>query len=180
MVKTVLADCEQVGLRPLFLCMTAPSANRESVIARITEIAERVGAPEGIEIVDVELKGAGNSRVLRIFIDKPSGVTHAECEFISKNVGTILDVEDVVSGGAYSLQVSSPGVERPLRKPRDFERFAGKKVKVLLREPVASKRRWEGTLAGFSDGCVTINPASGEPLVFDLGNVEKANLKFEW
>jgi len=150
------------------------------VIARITEIAERVGAPEEIEIVDVELKGSGNNRFLRIYIDKPSGVSHAECEFISKNVGTILDVEDVVSGGAYSLQVSSPGVDRPLRKPRDFERFAGKKLKVLLREPVGGKRRWEGTLAGFSDGIIAIEPASGEPVRFGIGNVEKANLKFEW
>jgi ribosome maturation factor RimP len=169
-----------VGLRPLFLCMTAPSANRESVIAQITEIAERVGAAEGIEIVDVELKGSGNNRFLRISIDKPSGVTHAECEFISKNVGTILDVEDVVSGGGYSLQVSSPGVDRPLRKPRDFKRYIGKKVKVLLREPVADRRRWEGTLAGLLDGIITIEPASGEPVRFDIGNVEKANLKFDW
>ncbi len=78
------------------------------------------------------------------------------------------------------MQVSSPGVDRPLRKPRDFERFAGKKVKVLLREPVADQRRWEGTLAGLSDGFITIEPASGERVGFDIGNVEKANLKFEW
>ena len=72
-----------------------------------------------------------------IFIDKPEGVTHADCEMISQNVGTILDVEDVIPGAHYTLEVSSPGVERKLTKPRDFERFVGKKVKVALREPIA-------------------------------------------
>jgi ribosome maturation factor RimP len=99
---------------------------------------------------------------------------------MSKNVGTILDVEDVVPGSGYTLEVSSPGVERPLKKLRDFERFVGKKVKVLLREPAGGNRRWEGTLAGFSEGVITLELASGEPLEIDLGNVEKASLKFEW
>ena len=80
--------------------------------------------------------GGGGSRVLRIFIDKPEGVTHADCEFISQNVGTILDVEDVIPGARYTLEVSSPGVERKLTKPREFERFVGQKVKVVLRQPV--------------------------------------------
>ena len=150
------------------------------MIARIVEIGERVGAPEGIEIVDVELKGGGPQRLLRIYIDKPQGVSHADCEFISKNVGTILDVEDVVPGSSYTLEVSSPGVERPLKKPRDFERFVGHRAKVLLREPVAEKRRWVGTLAGFSDGVITLEPVSGKPVVFTFDKVERANLKFEW
>ncbi len=82
---------------------------REAVVARVTEIAERVGRSEGLEIVDVELLGGGNGRVLRIFIDKPQGVSHADCELISQQVGTILDVEDVIPGGRYTLEVSSPG-----------------------------------------------------------------------
>jgi ribosome maturation factor RimP len=156
-----------------------PVVAKEIVVERVREIAERVAASEGIEIVDIELLGGGNFRVLRIFIDKPEGVSHADCEFISKDVGTILDVEDVMPG-SYTLEVSSPGVERKLSKPRDFERFTGQKVKIKLRDPLENQRNWEGTLAGFSDGIITIEPAPGKTLSFSLDQVEKANLKFEW
>ena len=151
-----------------------------TVTGKVSEIAQRVGESEGIEIVEVQLLGGGNSRVLRIFIDKPEGVTHADCENVSHQVGTILDVEDVIPGGKYTLEVSSPGVERKLIKPRDFERFLGKKAKISLREPVENQRRWEGTLAGFSEGIITLEPAPGKSVQFGLDNVERANLKFEW
>ncbi len=149
-------------------------------MARVTEIAERVGAPEGIEIVDVEFKGAGKRRVLRIFIDRPEGVSHAECEFISRNVGTILDVEDVVPGGSYILEVSSPGLERPLRKAADYQRFRGRRVKIVLREPVAGQRLWEGTLAGLDGDVVTLETEQESPVRFELAQIQRANLKFEW
>src|SRR5689334_1050343 len=97
-----------------------------AVTGKVLNIAQRVGDSEGIEIVEVQLLGGGGSRVLRIYIDKPEGVTHADCENVSHQVGTILDVEDVIPGGKYTLEVSSPGVERKLTKPRDFERFLGK------------------------------------------------------
>jgi ribosome maturation factor RimP len=170
----------EVGESPLFSCTRSQMGGKESVVSRIVGIAERVAEREHIEIVDVELKGAGGQRLLRIFIDKPGGVSHADCEFVSRQVGAILDVEDVVPGGSYTLQVSSPGVERSLKKPRDFERFMGRKAKVLLRVPVAQRRRWEGTLAGFSEGVITLAPASGEPVRFKLEEVERANLRFEW
>jgi ribosome maturation factor RimP len=152
---------------------------RETVVEKVREIAERVGASEGIEIVDVELLGAGGNRMLRIYIDKPEGISHADCERISHDVGTILDVEDVVPGESYTLEVSSPGLERKLSRPRDFERFVGHKVKIVLREPVDNQRRWEGTLAGFASGVITLN-AGSKSIQFDLGQIEKANLKFEW
>ncbi len=155
-------------------------ARREEIVSQVHEITQRVGAPEGIEVVDVELRGSGKSRLLRISVDKQGGVTHADCEFVSRNVGTILDVEDVIPGGSYRLEVSSPGVERPLKKAHDYERFVGQKIRVLLREPVAEKRRWEGVLAGFSDGVATVTPPSGEPIQFRLRDVERANLKFDW
>lgn len=153
---------------------------RLAVVQKIMEIAERVAAPEGIEIVDVQLLGGGKARTLRIFIDKPEGVSHADCEFISQNVGTILDVEDVVPGDSYTLEVSSPGLERKLTNPKDFERFAGHKVKVTLREPVENQRHWEGKLVGVSDGLVALEPGEGRLIRFPLAHVEKANLKFEW
>lgn len=151
------------------------------MVERVTEIGTRVGSSEGIEIVDVELKGTGRQRhLLRIFIDKPQGISHADCEFMSKQIGTILDVEDVIPGISYTLEVSSPGLERRLRQPRDFEKFLGHKAKVVLRQPVAARRQWEGTLSGFSDGVIRLQPATGEPVEFELAMVERANLKFDW
>lgn len=154
--------------------------NREEVTAKVLEIAERVGASEGLEIVEVQLLGGGGARVLRIFIDKPEGVTHADCETISQNVGTILDVEDVIPGARYTLEVSSPGVERKLTKPRDFERFVGQKVKIALRQPVDNQRHFMGTLKSFAEGILTLEPSPGKSVQFPLDQVEKANLKFEW
>jgi ribosome maturation factor RimP len=188
--------------------------NREAITNKVTQIAERVGAGAGIEIVDVQMLGGGGARLLRIYIDRPSGtephgssidrtatpveqaaeavgqtpaaaerpggVTLADCEFISQNVGTILDVEDVIPGQRYTLEVSSPGVERKLTKPRDFERFVGQKVKVALRQPVENQRTWVGALASFAEGMITLEPSPGRSIRFPLDQVEKANLKFEW
>jgi ribosome maturation factor RimP len=154
--------------------------DRGGVIAKVQAIAERVAGSEGIEVVDVQLLGGGGSRVLRLYIDKPGGVSHADCELMSQNVGTILDIEDVIPGGRYTLEVSSPGVERKLTKPRDFERFAGQKIKVVLRQPVANQRHWVGALKGFAEGVITLEPAPGKFVQFPFDQVEKANLKFEW
>jgi ribosome maturation factor RimP len=153
---------------------------KDEIIRRVREIAERVAGPEGLEIVEVEFAGSGRNRVLRIFIDKPGGVTHADCELISDHVGTILDVEDVVPGGSYNLEVSSPGLERKLTRPEDFVRFQGRKIKVLLREPVENRRHWEGVLAGFGEGSLTLEAAPGRTVSFSLQQVQRANLKFEW
>jgi ribosome maturation factor RimP len=154
--------------------------NRETVTAKVREIAERVASGAGLEVVDVALLGGGGARLLRIFIDKPEGVTHADCEFMSQQVGTILDVEDVVPGARYTLEVSSPGVERKLTKPREFERFVGQKVKVVLRQPVQNQRHWVGALRSFAEGIITLEPSPGQSVQFPLDQVEKANLKFEW
>ena len=150
-----------------------------AILSKIEAIAERVAQSEGIEIVEIELKGGGRNRFLRISIDRPEGVTHADCETISHQVGAILDVEDVVPG-AYTLEVSSPGVERRLAKYKDFERFTGKIIKVSLREPVENSRRWEGTLATCADGLINLEVAEGKTIQFPFDQVDKANLKFEW
>lgn len=163
-----------------FIGSRVRSAVRERVISKVLEIAERVGRSEGVEVLDVELMGGGRRRVLRITIDRTSGVTLDDCERISNQVGTILDVEDVVPGGSYTLEVSSPGVERKLRNARDFERFVGSQIKVTLREPVENRKHWEGKLEAFSEGLATLQPATGSPLAFRLDEVERANLKFDW
>ena len=152
----------------------------EDIAARVTEVARRVAESEGLEVIEVQLLGGGKKRMLRITIDKPAGVSHADCELISQQVGTILDVEDIMPGGSYTLEVSSPGVERKLRGPADFERFIGRKAKVVLREPVEDRRYWEGILAGFAGDVVTLEPSPGKTVQFTVGQVEKANLKFDW
>src|SRR5436305_5242709 len=138
----------------------------EPVASKIEEIANRVAASEGLEIVEVEVKGGGQHRFVRISIDKPDGVSHGDCEMVSQQVGTILDVEDVVPGGRYTLEVSSPGVERKLLKPQDYERFQGKKAKITLRDPIDGRRNWDGTLAGIQDGLIRLDLERGDPLRF--------------
>src|SRR5271157_602980 len=151
----------------------------EQVASKIEEIAQRVAQPEGLEVVEVEVKGGGNQRFVRISIDKPEGVTHGDCELVSQQVGTILDVEDVIPGGRYTLEVSSPGVERKLLKPQDYERFQGKKARITLREPHEGRRHWEGTLAGLDNGSIALETEAGTTMRFSLDEIQKANLKFE-
>ena len=153
---------------------------QEAVASKIEEIARRVAESEGMEVVEVEVKGGGQHRFVRISIDKPAGVTHGDCELVSQQVGTILDVEDVVPGGRYTLEVSSPGVERKLIKPEDYLRFQGKKAKITLRDPIEGRRNWDGTLTGFDNGEVTLETQPGKTVRFPFDQVRKAHLKFEW
>src|SRR3954453_2234906 len=94
----------------------------------VREVVERVAVSNGLEVVEVEFRGGGKSRMLRIFIDKPGGVTHQDCADLSRELGTILDVEEAIPGRSYVLEVSSPGLDRALRRPADFERFVGSRV----------------------------------------------------
>jgi ribosome maturation factor RimP len=153
---------------------------REDVTSRIEAIAQRVAASDGLEVVEVEVKGGGAARLIRISIDKPGGVTHGDCESVSQQIGTILDVEDVVPGGRYTLEISSPGVERRLLKPQDYQRFQGQKARITLRQPLDGRRNWEGTLAGFDQNQVALETGNGTTLRFPLDQVDKAHLKFEW
>jgi ribosome maturation factor RimP len=156
-------------------------------VDRVREIAERVAASAGLEIVEVELRGGGKARMLRIFIDKPGGVTHEDCATLSREVGTILDVEDVIPGASYLLEVSSPGLDRKLIRPADYERFTGSRVKLTTRQPVNGSHHFEGRLESFQQGRLTLDmnaarkkprPGSAAPqkLEIELANVERANL----
>ena len=155
---------------------------------KIREIAERVAQSSGLELVDLELHGGGKSRMLRIYIDKPGGVTHEDCANFSREAGTIFDVEDAVPGGSYMLEVSSPGLDRKLSTPDDFERFVGSLVKVMTREPVNGNRHFDGRLRAFQDSrlWIELTPRKkskkhepvepGTEVEIEIGNVEKANL----
>jgi ribosome maturation factor RimP len=111
-------------------------------IDQIRAITERVAASNGLEIVEIELRGGGKSRMLRIFIDKPEGVTHEDCAKLSREVSTILDVEDAIPG-SYVLEVSSPGLDRKLFRPADFERYQGSRVKLTTKGAVNGNRHFE-------------------------------------
>ncbi len=165
------------------------AGNREAIIQRINALAERVTAAAGLELVEATMLGGGGARLVRVFIDKagqpvegekPEGVSHTDCETVSHELGALLDAEDVIPGGAYQLEVSSPGVERPLKRAAEFEKFLGQKARIILREPVENQKRWEGTLAAVSGSVVTLESAAGKTIQFTLDQVEKANLKFEW
>jgi len=167
-------------------------------VDRVREIAARVAASGGLEVVEVEFLGGGNARMLRVFLDKPSadaagtlthGVTHEDCANFSREFGTILDVEDAVPGGSYTLEVSSPGLDRKLTKAADFTRFAGSRVKLMTRQPVNNNRHFEGRLESFRDGRLTLDlsvashksrrkmgDAAGTKIEIEFANVEKANL----
>jgi ribosome maturation factor RimP len=157
-------------------------------VEKIRAIAGRVAATYGVELVEVELKGGGKARTLKITIDKPQGVNHEDCANVSREVSTILDVEDAVAGGSYTLEVSSPGLDRKLLKAEDYQRFTGSRVKLMTREPVHGNRHFEGRLQRFQDGRLVLETITGkkkpkpghahpgQKVEIELANVEKANL----
>jgi ribosome maturation factor RimP len=156
-------------------------------VERVREIAERVALSSGLEVVEVELRGGGKARMLRVVIDKPAGVTHEDCANLSREMSTILDVQEVVAGSSYLLEVSSPGLDRKLLRAADYERFTGSRVKLTTRNPVAGNRHFEGRLESFQNGRLTLDlstarkkfrPVSdaAQKLDIELANVEKANL----
>jgi ribosome maturation factor RimP len=168
-------------------------------VERVREIADRVAASRGLEVVEIEILGGGKARMLRVFLDKAAtgpiakndplaGVTHEDCANFSREFGTILDVEDVMPG-SYTLEVSSPGLDRKLIKAADFKRFTGSRLKLTTRQPVDSNRHFEGRLESFEDGRLTLDlsvashksrkkmgVAAGEKIEIEFANVEKANL----
>ena len=187
--------------------------------AHVREIAERVASSSGLEVVDLEFHGGGKGRTLRVFIEKnaegrraleqqlaaaaragekvpsPStwdqlaGVTHEDCAHYSRELGTILDVEDAVPGAGYLLEVSSPGLDRKLVKPADYERFSGSRVKIMTREPVNGNRHFDGRLRALGDGRVALEPhrdskkrkkreaeQSAQSVELELRNIERARL----
>lgn len=150
------------------------------VVETVKEIADRVASSEGMEVVEVEWKGGGHHRILRIYIDKPSGITHADCENVSNQVGTILDVEDVIPGSSYSLEVSSPGLDRKLLKPADYQRFLGRKAKVTLLAPREGRSHFTGRLAEFEHGEVGLDVEGNGRIRFLPQDVKIARLVVEF
>lgn len=144
---------------------------------RIRDAAERAAQSAGVEVVDVEWK-VGKQRFLRVFIDKPEGVSHRDCQAVSEQLGVLLDVEDLVPGSRYVLEVSSPGLDRKLTKAGEFERFTGRLARISTSEPVENSKFFEGRLAGYSEGQVKIE-VQGRIVSVPFAAIRKANLVVE-
>lgn len=129
----------------------------------------------GYELADLELKTGGKDQVVRIFIDRdPEGIQLEDCEAVSRQVSAILDVEDPISGH-YTLEVSSPGLDRKLTKPAHFRRFAGEQVKVRLRFPMAGRRNFKGQLKAVGDEKIEVE-VDGELHSLPMKTIESARL----
>ena len=120
---------------------------------RIRQLIEGVVEGQGYEFVDMEFKGGGKNSILRIFIDKPAGVSHRDCELVSEQVGTVLDVEDVIPF-KYTLEISSPGLDRKLVRESDYTRFEGRLAKIQTRIPLQHQKVFKGRLRGLRNGSV--------------------------
>ena len=154
-------------------------------LEKIRAAAERVAHSEGVEIFDLEWK-VGKERFLRIYLDRPpteaepqgGPITHQDCERVSQQLSVILDVEDLVPGPGYILEVSSPGLDRKLLKPADYTRFTGRLAKIWLNEPVENAKFFEGRLAGYAEGNVKLALRDKEVAV-PFAGIRKANLVVE-
>lgn len=154
------------------------SDRHESLEARLTSLAEQVATSIGMEIILAEIKGGGNRSIVRIFIDQPDGISLGDCERFSKRFSVLLDVEDFVPF-SYVLEVSSPGLDRPLIKEKDFERFSGKDARVRTRLPVEGQRNFRGKILGVNSGRLALETAPGKQVEIAIADIEKANLVIE-
>ena len=128
---------------------------RPALPQQVEEMVLPIAGRLGLEVVDVELLGQGPRAVLRVFVDGPEGVTVEECAQVSEALSRQLDLHDLIPH-AYTLEVSSPGLDRPLKREQDFYRFAGRRVELRTVEPVEGQRSFKGRLAGLVDGQVTL------------------------
>jgi ribosome maturation factor RimP len=174
-----------VGVCPLFLFRGEQVAATE-VVDQVRALAGRVAESFGLEIFDVQFRREAAGMVLRVLIDRPGpGATAEEsvsvddCAHVSRDLSAILDVEDVVPG-AYTLEVSSPGLDRPLTRADDYRRFTGRRAKLVMREAVDGQTFFKGTLGGVEEGHVLIDGDDHRTHRVPLGVIARANLEVEF
>ena len=147
----------------------------KSVEDCVEPLAEKVAEREGCELVYVEYVHDAGRWILRLFIDRAEGITLTECSAVSRQMSAILDVEDLIPQ-SYHLEVSSPGLDRPLRNAQDYEKFAGEEVKIRTDSPVEGRRKFSGVLEGLTDDVVVVTDATGEVFQIPFDKVRKARL----
>ena len=151
----------------------------EDVVSRVWALAEPVAESLGMELVEVDFASGGGHAVLRLFIDKAGGPSVEDCKRMSREVEARMDAEDFL-GTRYLLEVSSPGLDRPLRKPGDFRRYAGRRVRIRLRSPGERARTLSGVLAGIEGEVITLDTGEEAPQRVSLGEIAKARLEVDW
>lgn len=167
MQDTIANDQDQAS--PAENADTARFLRETGIAAEIAAIVEPVLADLGFRLVRVKIQGDGRDRIVQLMAERPDGsITVDDCETISKGISPVLDVADPISG-AYRLEVSSPGIDRPLVRPSDFEDWSGHEAKIELKEPVDGRKRFKGILEGFEDGEVRIKADTGEQGIQHLG-----------
>ena len=149
-----------------------------SVVERICQIAEQAAIDHGLELVHTEVAGPEGHPIVRVFIDKPGGVTHEDCSDVSTQIGTVLDVEDFIHS-AYTLEVSSPGLERGLYKLADYERFAGSPAKIKTRLAVNNQRNFRGRIVRVENDHVVFEDRTSGRLRLPFESIVKANLEID-
>ena len=152
--------------------------SEENIISNLKELLEPILIEKNLELFDIEFKGLGRKGILRVYIDKEEGVTIDDCARISRELGALLDVHDVIPG-SYNLEISSPGLTRPLRKPSDYLRFKGKKVKIKTVEDIGNKKVFKGKLLDFIDDTVSLE-TDGMNYLIPYSKIEKANLELDF
>ena len=156
--------------------------NREEICSRINTLVQPVLVSMRLELVEIEFKRSGREAVLRLFIDKEGGVALDDCAELSRELSLLLDIEDFIPC-EYNLEVSSPGLDRPLRSADDYRRFSGRQAKLVMREPVDGQKYFKGRLGGVEDGAVVavlIDAEDGRRHRVPIDVITRANLEVEF
>ena len=158
----------------------AQLARQEGTVERVRCVATRVAADHGYELVDVELKRVPGAQLVRLYVDKPGGIGLAELQSVSEEVSAVLDAEDPVAG-PYTLEVSSPGLDRALRVEADYRRFVGRLARVSSYEPIEGRRHWTGRIASCENGLLRLALETERTMVgIPFGKVAHGRLEVEF
>jgi len=175
-----LGVLHQSGLAPLFFLRRAGLV-KESAVETVRSVAERVTSGRGYELVDVEFRRQPVGNLLRLYVDKPGGIGLDELQTVSEEVSAILDAEDPVAS-SYTLEVSSPGLDRPLKTEADYRRFVGRLAKISSYEPVEGRRHWTGRLVSLEDDvvCLSLEKEGGAVVRIPFGKIAHGRLEVEF
>ena len=155
-----------------------PGPRTAEIVERVRALAEPILTDRGLELVEVEFQRETRGWILRLYMDRPGGVTLDDCQKVSQELGDHLDVADVIEI-PYHLEVSSPGLDRPLTRDADFVGFAGKTARIVTRDPIEGQRNFRGRLAGLVDGTVLLDLPDGRRVKIPRGLIAKARLEIE-
>lgn len=152
--------------------------SKEAIVEKIRAAARQAAAENEVELVHAQIVGTGRNLTVRVFVDKPAGVTHEDCARVSRDLDKILDQEDFIAA-SYLLEVSSPGLERELYSFADFEKFAGKLAKVKTNQPINGQKNFRGRIAAVENGEIVFDDKTNGTVRFAFDAVAKANLEID-